>query len=187
MNIQERIDRLAPRERQLLGVMLAVALVMVVFLIPVGVGSVLASRRGEIDELQESLDRIRSEQTMLQRIKQEKNALLAKYRSSPPALAGFLSKLASANGIEIPEIKDRAPVLHGKKFEEQSVELTLKKVGLISLSKFLEGIVKDHPISVGKLNIRTRGAQPDSYDVTLTVSAYRRLADEKPAKKAGGG
>lgn len=187
MNIQERIDRLAPRERQLLGVLLAVALVMVVFLIPVGVTGLISSRRGEIDALQESIDRIRAEQPTIERRQDEQQALLSKYRNTAPALAGYLSKLASSNSIEIPEIKDRAPVPHGKKFEEQSVDLTLKKVGLYHLSKFLEGIVSGgYPISIGKLNIRVRGAEPDSYDVSLTVSSYRRLPDEKPSKAGGG-
>jgi general secretion pathway protein M len=183
MNIQERIDRLAPRERQLLGVMVVVFLVMVVLLVPLGVSSMLGSRRGDIEALRGALDRLAAERPALERRQQEKDALLAKYRSPAPALAGYLSKLATAHSIEIPEIKDRPPIPYGKKFEEQSVEITLKKVGLVNLSKFLEGIVKGgHPISVGKLNIRSRSAQPDSYDVSMTVSSFRRLAEAKPEK-----
>jgi len=183
MNIQERIDRLAPRERQLLGVMVVVFLVMVVFLVPIGVTSMLGSRRGDIEALQEALDRLAAERPALERRHQERDALLAKYRTPAPALAGYLSKLASSHSMEIPEIKDRPPIPYGKKFEEQSVEITLKKVGLVNLSKFLEGIVKGgHPISIGKLNIRSRSAQPDSYDVSMTVSAFRRLAEAKPEK-----
>ncbi|HTM44489.1 MAG TPA: hypothetical protein VL137_06010 [Polyangiaceae bacterium] len=183
MNFQEKIDRLAPRERQLLGVMIVVFLVMVVLLIPLGVTSMLSSKRGEIEELQNALDRIEAQRPLLVRREQERNALLAKYRQAPPSLASYLSKIATSNSIEIPEIKDRPPVPYGKKFEEQSVDLTLKKVGLVNLSKFLEGVVKGgYPISVSKLNIRGRGATPDSYDVTTTVSAYRHLADSKAAK-----
>lgn len=186
MNIQERIDRLAPRERQLLGVMLVVFLVMVVFFVPIGVASTLSSRRGEIEDLQAALDRLVAVRPALEKRQQEKDALLAKYRSQAPALAGYLSKLAGSHSIDIPEIKDRPPIPYGKKFEEQSVEITLKKVGLVNLSKFLEGIVKGgHPISVGKLNIRARSAQPDSYDVSMTVSSFRRLPETKAA--AGGG
>jgi general secretion pathway protein M len=184
--IQERLDRLAPRERQLLGVMVVVFLVMVVFLVPIGVASMLTSRRSDIEDLQAALDRLEAERPALERRQREKDALLAKYRSQAPALAGYLSKLASSHSIEIPEIKDRPPIPYGKKFEEQAVEITLKKVGLVNLSKFMEGIVKGgHPISIGKLNIRTRSAQPDTYDVSMTVSSFRRLPDAKPEKGGG--
>jgi general secretion pathway protein M len=186
MNLQERLDRLAPRERQLLGVMVVVFLVMVVFLVPVGVASMLGARRSEIEDLRAALDRLAAERPALERRQHEKDALSAKYRSQPPALAGYLSKLAGTHSIDIPEIKDRPPIPYGKKFEEQSVEITLKKVGLLNLSKFLEGIVKGgHPISIGKLNVRARSAQPDSYDVSMTVSSFRRLPDAKPAKGGG--
>jgi len=187
VNIQERIDRLAPRERQLLGIMVAVFLVMVILLVPLGVTTILGSRRGDIESLQAALDRIATERPMLERRQQEKEALLSKYRSAAPALAGYLSKAATSQSIEIPEIKDRPPVPYGKKFEEQSVEITLKKVGLLNLSKFLESVVQGgYPISIGKLNIRSRSAQPDSYDVSMTVSSYRRLADSKQPKAGGG-
>ena len=148
----------------------------------------LSSKRGAIEELQSALVRIETERPVLEHRRQEKDALLAKYRNVPPALAGYLSKLATSNSIEIPEIKDRPPVPYGKKFEEQSVELTLKKVGLVNLSKFLEGVVSGgYPISISKLSIRIRGAEPDSYDVTTTVSAYRHLAETKGSKSGGGG
>jgi hypothetical protein len=39
------------------------------------------------------------------------------------------------------------------------------------------------PISITKLNIRKRGAEPDTYDVQMTVSAYHRLQPQVKAEE----
>ena len=104
-------------------------------------------------------------------------ALLARYEQPAPALPGFLDKAASASGLDLPEVKEQSPVAHGKRYEERATSISLKKVGLLGLVKFMERISGgDEPIAISKLNIRKRGVEPDSYDVQMTVSAFHRLA-----------
>jgi hypothetical protein len=183
VGLQERIDSLAPRERQLLGVLVVVFGLLVLVFFPIYVSVMLGAHRDENDQIRAVIDRIYSERDVIERHKAEKQALLAKYGTAAPPLAGYLSKLAGANSLEIPEIKDRPPIPHGKKYEEQSVEVSLKKVGMLNLAKFLEATVQGpYPISISKLNIHRRTNEPDSYDVTLAVSSFHRFPDTAEAK-----
>ncbi|HEV8247063.1 MAG TPA: hypothetical protein VGP93_14900, partial [Polyangiaceae bacterium] len=98
----------------------------------------------------------------------------------------FLAKLAGEAGLEIPESQDRQSVPHGKKFEERSTKITLRKVGMYKLVKFMEKIEQSgHPVRISALNIRKRGTEPDSYDVDMVVSAFDRKEIKEAKPKAG--
>ncbi|HEX6764295.1 MAG TPA: hypothetical protein VF103_02430, partial [Polyangiaceae bacterium] len=120
--------------------------------------------------------------------KAQKGALEQRYKKPAPQLQAFLAKLASDVGVEIPESQDRQAVPHGKRFEERATKLTLRKVGLLKLVKFLEKIERSgHPVRVSQFDIRKRGSEPDSYDVDLVVSAFDRKAEPKAPKAARDG
>ena len=75
---------------------------------------------------------------------------------------------------------------HGKKFEERSTKIVLQKVGMKNFSMFLEGVENaGYPVRVSSLDLRKRATEPDSYDISLTVSAYdRKEPEKKPAEAA---
>ena len=186
MGLQEKLDELEPREKRLLGALVAVFAVMVLLLIPVTVSSILSEKRDENAAYHEVIERIYAERETIGQRRADNEAILKKYERDAPALAGYLSGLAKASDIEIPELKDKAPVPHGKTYEERSTTISLKKVGMLNLSKFMEKIAQaPHPINVTRLNIRKRGPDPDSYDVSMTVSSFHRL-EKKKAKRATG-
>lgn len=177
MNLQERLESLDPRERRLLGILGAVFVGVVLLLIPVAISALLSEKSETHEHLLEAIERIETEGDTIRTQMAEREALLARYELSTPALAGYLDKAASASGLSIPEIKDLSPVSHGKRYEERSTSISLRKVGLLALVKFMERVSGGpEPISITKLNIRKRGAEPDAYDVQMTVSAYHRLA-----------
>jgi hypothetical protein len=79
-------------------------------------------------------------------------------------------------------------VPHGKRFEERTTKITLRKVGLMKLVNFLEKIEQaGHPVRISQFDIRKRGSEADSYDVDLIVSAFDRKAEPKTAKPARDG
>lgn len=184
MGIQERIAALEPRERQLLNVLGGVFAVVVLLLIPVGVSALLGGTTERNEHLREAIASIERESPKIAQRKAERDALLDRYAKPAPALAGFLDTAASAAGVTIPEIKDRAPIPHGKRYEERSTSISLKKVGLVGLVKFMERVsAGPQPISITSLTVRKRGIEPDSYDVEMTVSAFHRI-EPKPKPKA---
>jgi general secretion pathway protein M len=182
MSIRERLERLDDRERRLLGVALAVALLGVVLLPPLALLAVLHSRRSDVEAVQEAIIAIADNATVIERGKAERHAITERYARPAPQLQAFLAKLASEAGVEIPESQDRQAVPRGKRFEERSTKVTLRKVGMLKLVKFLERIEQSgYPVKITQINVRKRGSEPDSYDVDLVVSAFDRKAPEPKA------
>jgi general secretion pathway protein M len=186
MSLQERLRGLEDRERRLLAILVALVLGAVVLMPPAALFALVHSRKSEVEEIRAAMQAIEDERETVERAKAGKGALEQRYARPAPPLAAFLARLASETGVEIPESQDRQAVPHGKRFEERSTKLTLRKVGLLKLTKFLEKIVQSgHPVRISQFDIRKRGSEPDSYDVDLVVSAFDRKAEPKPASKAG--
>lgn len=180
MGLQERLDALQPRERRLLGIFVGLFIVIAVLLIPIGVSAMLAEKRTLNSQLREVIDRLLSERDDIHTRQAANERVLARYRSPTPPLAGLIDRYAKELEIDIPEFKDRPPVPQGKKYEERSTDITLKKVGMRKLVLFMEKIAKaPHPISVTRLNIKKRGTETDSWDAAMTITAYHRLEQEK--------
>jgi hypothetical protein len=179
MSIQDRLASLEPRERRLVGVLVVVFAGMVLFSIPLGVSALLSDENEAHARLTEAIERLETEGDALREQQELQDALRKRYESAAPALAGFLSKAASASSLAIPESKPESPIGHGKRYEERPTAISFRKVGLLSLVKFMERVSGgSEPIGITKLNVRKRGVEPDSYDVQMTVSAYHRLAQK---------
>lgn len=184
MSLRDRIDALEPRERQLLGILVIVFGVFALLLVPLGITALLGSARSSNEELRQAVNAIQAGRPAVRKAKAEREQVLERYARPAPPLAAFLDKLATKSGIEIPESQDRAEVPHGKKYEERSTKLMLRRVGMLNLVKFMESVEQSgHPITIERLNIRKRGTEVDSYDVEMIVSAYDRKEEEKKPKK----
>jgi general secretion pathway protein M len=187
MSLRERIERLEPRERQLLAILSGVLAVFLLLLVPLGVAALLGSKRSDVQELRDAIDQIQASRDEIAKRERERAQVIERYSKPAPPLAGMLEKLATESKLEIPESQDRAPVPHGKRYEERSTKIVLRKVGMLNLAKFLERIEQSgHPVAIARLNIRKRGTEPDSYDVDMVVSAFDRKAEPKKGKPAEG-
>jgi general secretion pathway protein M len=186
MNLRDRLEQLEPRERRLLTVLAGVFIVMVVLLLPLGLTALLSSQRGDNEELAEAIEQIQQSRDAIQKRHAEQQQVLERYAQTAPPLAAFLARLASEVGLEIPESQDRALVPHGKRYDERSTKITLRRVNMLRLVNFMEKVEQaQHPIVISRLNIRKRGTEVDSYDVELIVSAYDRKGGEGKGRPAG--
>jgi general secretion pathway protein M len=182
VTLRDRLEALEPRERRLLLILGGVVAVLALAAIPLGLSALTSDAEVTHTELLEAIERIEAEGDTVRERQAEREALLARYETPVPALAGYLDKAAQASGVTIPESKDPSPLAHGKKFEERFTSVSLRKVGLLGLVKFMEKVSGGpEPISITKLNVRKRGTEPDSYDVQMTVSAYHRIAPKEKA------
>jgi len=187
VNISDRFARLLNRDQRVLNIgLLAIAVVLVV-IVPIVLTIVVHSKRNENEALSAAADSISDSLEAIEKNKLEKAVTQARYASPAPPLAAFLAGLASEVGIEIPESQDRQAVPHGKRYTERSTKMSLHKVGMLKLAKFMERIEQSgNPIRISSLNIRKRGPEPDMYDVDMTVSAFDRAASAEKPKKASG-
>ncbi|HYQ44650.1 MAG TPA: hypothetical protein VER11_21850 [Polyangiaceae bacterium] len=186
MNISDRFARLVPRDQRIVNIALLALGVVVVVLLPLSLTILEHSKSNENEALAAAADNIRDSLDQIEKTKLEKAVTLGRYSSPAPPLAAFLAGLASEVGIEIPESQDRQAVPHGKRYSERSTKMSLHKVGMLKLAKFMERIEQSgSPIRISVLNIRKRGPEPDMYDVDMTISAFDRIAGtDKPKKPA---
>lgn len=184
MKLQERYSQLAERERKLLAVFGAVFAALLLVLVPILVRLGVSSQAEQNERILEVIQEIVDSRVTLGRKQAEQARVDARYRGVAPPLAGLLAKLADQVQVEIPETQDRSVVPHGKTFKERSTRISLKKVGLLALTNFMEKLEDSgYPVSITRLDIKKRDTGPDQYDVEMHVSAFDR-EEKKPAKAA---
>lgn len=184
MKLQERYSRLAERERKLLHVFGAVFSALLLVLVPILVRLGVSSQAEQNERIIEVIQEIVDSRVTLGRKQAEQARVDARYGGVAPPLAGLLAKLADQVQVEIPETQDRSVVPHGKTFKERSTRISLKKVGLLALTNFMEKLEDSgYPVSITRLDIKKRDTGPDQYDVEMQVSAFDR-EEKKPVKAA---
>jgi general secretion pathway protein M len=179
MSLADRLARLEPRERRLLGLLGGVFAVMVFLAIPIGIAATVHSQSSANDSLREAISGIEDSREAVLKAQAARDAVTRRYASPAPPLASFLSRIASEVQLEIPESQDRQAVPHGKRYTERATKISLRKVGMLKLVKLMERIeTSGHPVMLSSLNIRKRAVEPDSFDVEMVVSAFDRKAPE---------
>ena len=183
MGVQERLGRLEPRERRLLGVLVMVTLAFIVIGFPAALMAMASSKQGENEELRDAIAAIERAEKSLMRVEEQRLQVQSRYKLKAPTLASWLDRLARAQELDIPESQDRAVVTRGKQFEERSTQIMFRRAGLGKLARFMESVEQAHyPVQISKLNIRKRGTTPDSFDVEMVVSAFDRKDTSKKPK-----
>ena len=184
MNLQLGLGRLDPRERRLLTVFFAMLGGLILLVVPIVTQRAVIVKRDENEQLRDTINELIESQPALVKADAQRKAIVARYARVTPPLGAFLANQAAQNGLEIPESQERPVVPHGKRFDERSQRLQLRKVGLANLARFMERVEKSqHPIVFSRLDIRKRLSELDSYDVEIIASAY----DRKEAPKTEGG
>lgn len=173
---------LNPREQRMATVALMIVGVMLLLLAPVGLQTLVSSRRGDNEEMTSAIAAVNNARGQIRERQERKSSISERYSKKAPQLAGFLEQSASAQKLQVTDSVDRPDVPHGKRYVERHTVIHLKKSGMGPIAKFLEAIERSgHPVSVSRLNVRKRAGEPDSYDVEIGVSAYDRVEPVKAA------
>ncbi|APR82073.1 Hypothetical protein A7982_07422 [Minicystis rosea] len=187
MTLRERFDKLEPRERRLLAILGSILGVFIVLLAPIGIYTMLSSKRSESRDLREVIEQVYGARSQIAERKAKKDALVARYAKTAPPLPGFIEESAKENGLSAAESQDRPETPHGKRYSERVTVVKMHKAGMLAVAKTLEKIEQSgYPVAVTRLNIKPRAGEPDSYEVELGVSAFDRKPDAPaPAGSAG--
>ena len=179
MSLSERLSRLEPRERRLLGILGGVFGFMAFLAIPIAIAATVHGQASANDGLRDAIQSIEDAREKVEKAQAARDAVTARYAQPAPPLAAFLAKIASEAQVEIPESQDRQAVPHGKRYSERSTKIVLRKVGMLKLIHLMEKLeTSGHPVTMSSLNIRKRLSEPDSFDVDMVVSAFDRKAPE---------
>lgn len=179
----ERLAKLEPRERRMLGgLLLAFGLLFVLFL-PAYLYTKLSAQRDENEGIKEFLDKVQTEGSKIATKKEQREQLAARYEKSMPPLSTFIEEAAKANAVEIDESGPKPDVPHGKKYVEHVQTVKIRKVGLLGLVKTFEKIERSGlPVAITRLNLKPRSDGPDSYDVEAFVSSFELKDAPKKAQ-----
>lgn len=179
MSLAERLSRLEPRERRLLGLLGGVFGLLAFLAAPIAIAASVHRQANENEALRDSISSIEEARERVEKAQATRDAIKARYAQAAPPLAAFLAKVAADAQVEIPESQDRQAVPHGKRYSERSTKIVLRRVGMLKLIHLLESVEKSgYPMVLSSLNIRKRAIAPDSFDVDLVVSAFDRKAPE---------
>ncbi|HMJ55850.1 MAG TPA: hypothetical protein VK540_27450, partial [Polyangiaceae bacterium] len=97
--VREWFEKLAPRERRLMGVLGFAVSLFLLFLIPLGVSLALGSRREANRNLREAIHAIKNAREDVQKRQAKREAIVARYVNRAPALAGVMEKAARDNKL----------------------------------------------------------------------------------------
>lgn len=169
---------LNPREQRVATIAVFVLGVFVLLAIPVGLSSLVSSRRAENEELKEALAAVNGARAKIRERQERKSSIATRYSKKAPQLGGFLEQSASTTQVQIADSQDRDPINHGKQYVERHTIIHLKNGGMGPIARFLESVEKsEYPVAVTRLNIRKRAGEADSYGpVEIGVSAFDRNA-----------
>jgi general secretion pathway protein M len=157
------------------------ALVLVV--LPLALTVLGFVKRSANDELRETLQKVQVARNDIRARNAKKDSIVQRYAKKLPALGGHIEQAAKAHKLEISDANDRQPIVYGKRYTERITVVHIKKCGLLPFTRMLESFEQSgSPISLSRLNMRKRAAEPNTYDVELGVSAFDR-EETKPADK----
>ena len=171
-------ERLAPREKVLLGISGGMALLTALFF---GLLSPILDMAGSAGNRIEGAEMQLQRMLRLEREHQEIQARLSgvegriQNQRGNPNIRTLLENLAQQSAVRIASMEERQA---GKNdhYVETKVEVSLKSVSLNQTIKYLHNIeASDQQLSVKGLRIRGRGikGQGETLDVTFFVSSFR--------------
>ena len=172
-NLRSWADSLSDRERQLLGAM-AVVFVVLVVVLPMIVGiATISDVESENEEIAQILRDIERSEPRLRRQEAERRAIDALYRRKAPSLGGFLAERAQQYGVTGLGVTDQ-PKLDLGDYTRRSVRVNLPVVELRPLIEMLADIENSsYPIAIERIQMTGRRMRT-GYTVKLGVSAYDR-------------
>lgn len=182
--LRNMLAGMSERERRLAALMGGIFLVFVVFLIIFLVGS----KKGDLEdrEIQNraALSLLRQKGPEYERKKTEALMSGQKQRGKPMPLRTLIDNIGKQVNVTVPDMKELPDQKHGAGWVEHGIDLSMREVGLLTLTRFMEeveGYKKRFPIAITKLEIRTRRRTPDSYDVRMVVSTYEQEPEQLDA------
>ncbi len=173
-------NRTAPRERRLVGILGGTVLAVLVVVVALLTAQTVAEIKETNEAAREALAAIAKHRDEFLEAKGRMLAQEVRIGSEQPQLAADLDAAASEAGIQIPENVPRASVPAGRRFLEHSVDVTLRQVDLLSLSKFLSKLETGRRlIVISRMNIKRVFGEGEKLNVWMTATTYEKVADTK--------
>jgi general secretion pathway protein M len=187
--LQSEWNRMAPRERRLVSVLIGAVVAFAVLVTGFIVFGNLSDLQQKNDDTREALAEIAKHKDEYLEARERMRAQEVRIGTEPPQFAADLEEAAREVSIQIPETNEQPAVAVGKRYLEHRVDVKLRQVDLQSLSKFLAKLENGRRlIVVTQLRVRKHFSEGDKLDVELTAVAWEKVKEtpkKRPVKGAG--
>jgi type II secretory pathway component PulM len=178
---EEVIGNLSPRDRTLLGVMIAVALIFVL-------GGGFWYGQGTLADLRSRIADKESKLTLLKSMKMDQDAAAEQIRaiedklrqSAGQDLPSFVERAAQKVGIAANlQVREKGVTVDGN-LEEKSFQVEVNRINLQQLNDFLHEVeTGGYPLQVRGSKVRATAANGQKVlNVTLDVAAFKLVEEE---------
>jgi len=185
--LQSEWNRMAPRERRLVTVLIGSVATFAVLVIGFIIVGNLSDIETSNEEAREALAAIAKHKDEYIEARERVRAQESRLGTEAPQFAFDLEEAAREVSIQIPETNEQPAVAAGKRYMEHKVDVKLRQVDLQSLSKFLSRLENGRRlIVVNQLRVRKHFSEGDKLDVELQALAWEKVK-ETPKKKPRAG
>ena len=181
--LQSEWNRMAPRERRLVSVLIGAVVAFAVLVTGFIVFGNLSDLEQKNADAREALAEIAKHKEEYLEARERMRAQEVRIGTEPPQFAADLEEAAREVSIQIPETNEQPAMAVGKRYLEHRVDVKLRQVDLQSLSKFLAKLENGRRlIVVTQLRVRKHFSEGDKLDVELTAVAWEKVK-ETPKKR----
>ena len=182
------IGRLSSRERRLVGVTVAVAVVFVFIGGTLFAQSRLDKAQRRLNERKAQLQQILGLETQYRDAEQERTRVQEMLARNDVQLFTLLSKVKQELGLPMSDLSERRTPLKESGIDEISVDVDLRQLSVDKLGSFLEKVedpANKGMVKVLKLKVKTRFDNPELLDVSMKVATYKPGSAAAPAGGPG--
>jgi hypothetical protein len=180
-------ERLAPRQRRLLVVLVATSVALLTVLGTYWVFSGISDLEEENADIREALSAIAKHRDEYLDAKSRSAQQEARIGNDPPQLTADIENAAREESVQIAESSERPNSPAGRRYIEHDVDIKIREVDLQSLTKFLRRLeTSPRLVFFTRLAIKKRFSD-DKLDVEATATAFERIREDKAKKKPGAG
>lgn len=183
--IARALQKMTDRERKLVFVTAAVAVLVAFGVVAMGVSSFMDSRQKRIRLRNDEIAQIETLRTAYDAAAAREKAADARIQSaSTTSLFTLLQKSAGELGLALSDLNERRLPVKDSELTEVTVDVNLKEISvdkLVTLLEKIEGRSSDGVVKVSKLKVKTRFDNPEMLEASLTVSTWKA-----PSGGAGG-
>jgi hypothetical protein len=173
--LRNMLAGLSERERRFVTAAGLVFVAMIVLLFWFLVTSKVSDLREENEKYGELLRLIDAKkQTYLEKVHKSK---ALQRTAKPTPLRTLVNKIGKELNVMVPDVKELPDQRPSGSWLERSVEITMREIGLVDLTRFMEQVESNRrkfPIAISKLEVRSRKRTPDAYNVKMTIATYEQ-------------
>ena len=181
-------ERLAPKQRRTLAILVGTALGVVTIFVFWFVFSSISELEEDNAAIRDALSAIAKNRDIYLDAKSRSDQQAARIGTEPPQLTGDIEGAAKEEKIEIAESSEQKPVQAGRRYLQHDLDIKIREVGLQPLTRFLRRLeTGPRLIFFTRLSIKRRFSDADKLDVEATATAFEHIKEEKAKKKPGEG